>query len=174
MKRCPKCNHEKPFTDFGKDSQKKDGLKVWCKSCKKLGDANYLKQNKDWIYPKQSAYRKNRRNIDSEYKFKCNVRRLIRLAFSNKGYSKTSKTNQILGCDWETLKIHIESKFDENMTWDNQGNYWDIDHIIPLSVAKSQEETIKLNHYTNLQPLESNFNRNIKKDKVQDNMKSEL
>jgi hypothetical protein len=46
-------------------------------------------------------------------------------------------------------------------------NYgWDIDHIIPVSSATSEEEVIKLNHYTNLQPLCSKINRNIKKDKL--------
>ena len=39
------------------------------------------------------------------------------------------------------------------MTFDNHGLYgWHIDHIIPLSTAKT-EEAIKLCHYTNLQPL---------------------
>lgn len=40
------------------------------------------------------------------------------------------------------------------MNWDNRGLYgWHIDHIIPLSSAKTEEEVYKLCHYTNLQPL---------------------
>ena len=47
----------------------------------------------------------------------------------------------------------MESKFDENMNWANQGTYWHIDHIIPISSAKTEEDIYILNHYTNLQPL---------------------
>ena len=57
------------------------------------------------------------------------------------------------------------------MNWNNYGIYngefnygWDLDHIIPISLAKSEEEIIKLNHYTNLQPLCSKTNRDIKRN----------
>ena len=59
------------------------------------------------------------------------------------------------------------------MNWENRGLYngtqnygWDIDHIIPISFAQSEEDIIKLNHYTNLQPLCSYTNRHIKKNKI--------
>jgi hypothetical protein len=40
------------------------------------------------------------------------------------------------------------------MSWDNYGfRGWHIDHIVPLSSAKTKDEAVSLNHYTNLQPL---------------------
>jgi hypothetical protein len=39
------------------------------------------------------------------------------------------------------------------MSWEKFGKYIHIDHIIPLSSAKTEEEIYKLCHYTNLQPL---------------------
>ena len=40
------------------------------------------------------------------------------------------------------------------MTWENYGlRGWHLDHIIPLSTAKTKEEVIALSHYTNFQPL---------------------
>jgi len=38
------------------------------------------------------------------------------------------------------------------MSWENYGD-WHIDHIIPISSAKNNDEVYKLNHYTNFQPL---------------------
>ena len=62
------------------------------------------------------------------------------------------------------------------MTWDNHGNpkdgiyelnkTWDLDHIIPISTAISEEDVIRLNHHTNFQPLCSYTNRFIKINKI--------
>jgi hypothetical protein len=73
--------------------------------------------------------------------------------------TKKNKTFDIVGCTPEFLKEHIEKQFKEGMSWDNYGFYgWHIDHIIPLSSAKTDEELYKLCHYSNLQPLWANEN----------------
>jgi hypothetical protein len=61
-----------------------------------------------------------------------------------------------------------------NIYYENRGLYngelnygWDIDHIIPLSSVNEENDIIKLNHYTNLQPLCSKVNRDIKKDNLE-------
>ena len=60
---------------------------------------------------------------------------------------------------WENYVNPKDGIYELNKTWD-------IDHIIPLSSAKNENELIKLNHYTNLQPLCSYTNRFIKKDTI--------
>ena len=60
------------------------------------------------------------------------------------------------------------------MNWENYGKYekdkynvgWDIGHIIPLKTAKTEEDIIRLNNYTNLKPLCSKINRDIKRNKI--------
>ena len=59
------------------------------------------------------------------------------------------------------------------MNWENKGKYngelyygWDLDHIIPLSNAINEKDIVKLNHFSNLQPLCSKINRDIKKDNI--------
>jgi hypothetical protein len=66
--------------------------------------------------------------------------------------TKTNKTFEIVGCTPEFLKEHLEKQFTDGMTWENR-NKWHIDHIVPLSSAKTEDELYKLCHYTNLQPL---------------------
>lgn len=96
----------------------------------------------------------------------------IRQAFKNKGLVKNCRTIEILGCSFEYFKQHIENQFIDWMTWDNKGLYngtlnygWDIDHIEPLCKATTIDDIIRLNHYTNLRPLCSKVNRDIKKGK---------
>ena len=57
-----------------------------------------------------------------------------------------------IGCSRSALMHHIEKRFTLGMTWDKYGQ-WEVDHIVPLSSASTFSETIRLCHYTNLQPL---------------------
>lgn len=132
----------------------------------------YIK-NKKIVVAKAVAYEKNRKEIDPIYKFKKTLRSSIRSSIKNSGFTKTSKTSQILGCTFEEFKIYIENQFLPWMSWNNNGLYngeynfgWDLDHIIPLSSATTTEEIITLNHYTNFQPLCSYVNRYVKMDKL--------
>ena len=53
-------------------------------------------------------------------------------------------------------------KCNEFKSYDEFGKNKSNDHIIPLSSDKTEEELVRLNHYTNLQPLCSYVNRYIK------------
>ncbi len=136
----------------------------------KLGyQKEYGKNNKE----KRNLYLMERRQNDPLFRLITNVRNLIYNSFYYNGYSKNSKTEELLGCSFEEFKTYLESKFEDWMTWDNRGLYngelyygWDIDHITPLSSVDNENDIIRLNHYTNLQPLCSKINRDIKKDKI--------
>lgn len=137
----------------------------------------YRESNKESLSIKGSEYSKkyyNSRKSDPLFKLKGNCRNMIGNAFRFNGYTKNSKTEEVLGCSFEDFKLYLENKFEDWMNWDNYGRFngelnygWDIDHIIPLSSAISEEDMIKLNHYTNLQPLCSYTNRHIKMYKYQ-------
>ena len=112
---------------------------------------------------------RNRFNNDPLYRFQQILRNNIKNSFKRGGFSKTSECRKILGADWDVVKSYFESKFKDGMSWDNQG-LWHIDHIIPKSMATCEEDIIRLNHYTNLQPLWGKDNLD-KSDKILDEHK---
>lgn len=140
--------------------------------CLKTGK-DWVIKNRDRVRSNQNKNKKRRCEIDIVYRLGLSIRSRISESIRCKGYKKNTKTYKILGCDYEKFKIHLEGMFEPWMSWDNFGLYngdlnygWDIDHIIPLSSAKTEEDLIRLNHYTNLQPLCSRTNRYIKKDRL--------
>ncbi len=80
------------------------------------------------------------------------LRNRTRAVLKYKDFDKKKHLVEYLGCNGFQLQDHLESKFKQGMTWGNYGK-WHIDHIIPLSSAKTVEELYQLCHYTNLQPL---------------------
>lgn len=134
----------------------------------------FYQENKERIQKYDNEYRQTKIKTDPKFKIKESIRKSIIKSLKAKNFTKTSKTHEIIGCSFEEFKIHIESQWENWMNWDNYGNpkdgilepnkTWDIDHIIPLATAITEEDIIKLNHYTNLQPLCSYTNRKIKRD----------
>ena len=143
VKVCTKCKIEKELTKFHCISGSiKNGRFDECKKCRNE-------------YFKSELLRVGGKDYYNKYileNLKDLLRSRTRKAFKNKGYSKTSRTREMLGVDWEVAKAHIERQFKKGMNWDNHGE-WHIDHIIPLASANNKEELMKLCHYSNLQPL---------------------
>lgn len=112
---------------------------------------------------------------DPLFKLKGNIRTLIRFSLDKKEITKSSigkGTVGILGVSVNDFKKYIESQFLPWMNWSNYGIScpetmcgWDLDHIIPISLAENEEDVLNLNHYSNFQPLCSYTNRYIKKNK---------
>jgi len=131
----------------------------------------YIEKNRNKIREYDNLNQKLKRQNNPLFKLKGNLRNIIRKAIVKNGYTKKTKTFLILGCSYEEFKLHLETQFLGWMTWDNYGLYngtkdygWDIDHIKPLVTAITEADIIQLNHYTNLQPLCSKVNRDIKRD----------
>lgn len=108
-------------------------------------------KNKNWNNPKNIESRKlYQEKLDIKIK---NALR-SRIKKSLKSNPKQTTTTELLGCSIEELKLHIEKQFQSGMNWNNWKQFgWHLDHIKPLSSAKSIEEMESLCHYTNLQPL---------------------
>mgnify|MGYP003436258720 CR=1 FL=1 len=117
-------------------------------------------ENKDLVNEYRRNWSKNKRINDPLFAITENIKSSIRRSIVERKFRKKSNTIEILGCSFEEFKSYLESNGELNYGWD-------IDHIIPISIAKTEDEVLKLNHYTNLQPLCSKINRDIKKDNIE-------
>lgn len=185
-KTCNKCNVSKPLSDFYRHKLNAGGYRPQCKKCFNSLNSEIwhstrreLRRNKIRVETrptteeqKQKARERRRvANRGPEYaaaqkawrdKYysdpQKNLARAIRrrLYMARKAQCKSGKTLEHLGCSWAELKLHLESQFQEGMTWDNYGQGgWHIDHIQPLCAFDlTREEDLRIVcHYSNLRPL---------------------
>lgn len=57
-----------------------------------------------------------------------------------------------VGCEHAQLRDHIAGQFRTGMSW-KKYREWEVDHIRPLSSARTFSQLIELCHFSNLQPL---------------------
>jgi len=128
---------------------------------------NYIQKNKDriqmWMQEyyqrpetKQriNEYVKRKKATDPQYAIRARTTCRIRCAMKRVRAKKTEKTVDLVGCSYDFLKKHIESKFKRGMSWDKP-NSFHIDHIKPLSSfdLTNPKQLKSACHWTNLQPL---------------------
>ena len=135
------------------DKKREQARNSYCKhKQQRLLDAKkYAIENKEKVAEYKRKYKAKKR-LDPIYVLSQQVSCLVRISLINKGFPKRGKTLEIIGCDWNAFASHIEKQFVEGMSWENRSE-WHIDHIIPLASAKTEEDVIRLNHFTNLRPL---------------------
>lgn len=139
---------------------------VSCRALQKKGALPFMKErlkiyakkymenptNKEKALNTSYAYVKNKRKNNPLFALSGRIRARLNESLRKNGYTKRSKTHEILGCSWGFLKGYIERQFQKGMTWENRSE-WHIDHIMPLASAKTEQDVVELNHYTNLRPL---------------------
>ena len=179
MMACTKCREAKPASaEFFHFDKRRSSLKKHCilcqrAMCKKHYEANkdsyharsraFEKANPQWQSDRNKKYReenrekinlrlKNRRNSEGLYYLERRTRVLIGDTIRRKGFTKRHGAALILGCTWKEFSIHLERQFVKGMSWDNR-ELWHIDHIVPIASASTEEEVIRLNHFTNLRPI---------------------
>jgi len=172
---CSKCGVVQNVSEYRKDITKKDGLRPDCKLCiksyemsRRINNPTLMKEKLKNFHKdnpeKRKEYRRNyksrkhqqrkeRRKSDHIFnltnKMRCRLWKYLTIF----EVTKKNKTFDIVGCTPEFLKEHLEKQFTKGMTWELFGKHIHIDHMIPLSSAKTEEELYKLCHYSNLQPL---------------------
>src|ERR1035437_6422046 len=97
---------------------------VCSKQCQDVRKRLYNVEHREEI----NVYHREKYIDDVNYHIAKNLR--VRLYHALNGAKKIGSAVDGLGCSIEELKKHLCSKWQQNMTWDNYGE-WHIDHIIP-------------------------------------------
>jgi hypothetical protein len=140
--------NQKIYREKNKEKEQEYRRKYRIENIDKIND------NRKKTQPLINSYLKNKRDSDPVYKITVYMRSRVKSYLTIKNITKKNKTFELVGISPIELKEYLEKKFTQDMSWDNYGFYgWHIDHIIPLSSVKTEEEIYKLCHYSNLQPL---------------------
>lgn len=194
IKACRVCNEEKSLEEYHR-RVRKSGVIYYCLNCKKCETARkktleykekakrrskeyyienreqilekvkiYTQENRRKVSDYQARYRSERKQTDIEFKLTDLLRKRISSAFEK---SKSTRSMDLLGCTIGYFRKWLEWQFDSNMTTNNHGSYWHIDHVVPCAsfeLEKSEEQFICFN-WKNCRPLEKNKNSQ-KSDKI--------
>jgi hypothetical protein len=123
----------------------------------------WREENREKCNEQAKLWQRDKKKKDAQYRLNC--------VFSNR-ITQSLKIFNIFKskCGWQkavgyTLKDlveHLEKQFDENMSWDNYGSYWHIDHIKPKSLfvfeSIEDEQFKECWGLNNLRPLEAKEN----------------
>ena len=177
-KKCTKCGEVKSLDDFSNAKHGKNGKASRCKDC----DKEYYKNNREKLIKNAKAYSfKNKEKIveykkdyfqknkdelwrklkikinsDSILKLSYNIRSNIAKSIKNQGYTKKTKTYNMLKCDYNFFMTWLNGVASNGYTY-GIGDL-QLDHVIPISLAETEDECILLNHYSNFQLLSADEN----------------
>jgi len=105
---------------------------------------------------KENVERRRQYNIELRKSevgaMRCRISCIHSNAIRRLGEIKRSPTMEHLGYTPQELADHLERQFVKGMGWHNRDK-WHIDHIVPISTAKTIEDVIALNQLSNLRPL---------------------
>jgi hypothetical protein len=134
---CSICKIKKKLTDYYISKRSKGGYFSYCKICSANKNKTLRSENKEYY----KSYNRTYRN-QPHVKIINNMRTRVHYALENE--TKSAKTKELLGCTILYYKKWLEYQFTEEMTWNNYGSYWHIDHVKPcISFDMSDEEEQK-------------------------------
>jgi hypothetical protein len=188
MKLCTECNIEKELEEFW-FNVKKNSYHQNCKKCKYIKSKKYInvtpeqkaicdkryrekhyeqlkiskkdeyERNKDKYITRALAYQKTKYG-----KLKHNIRNRIGKAIK----ARTNSSKDLLDCEITLYISYLEFQFDNEMSWENYGNFWQIDHVNQICNfnLNNDIEQKKAFNWKNTRPLKTydNLSRSNKSD----------
>ena len=144
------------------------------KRIKKYETSEKGKVNRRKLYKKY--YQEDMKDINKRILFslESNFKRYFKV--KNAGGKRIRQVENLLGLDIEGFKSHLRKGFYADMTMENYGAYWHIDHIIPKSSfdLNDVDQSAICWHYTNLEPLLATDNLHKQAKLIKENVNKVL
>ena len=173
VKNCCRCKSICLKSNFYKDRTKKDGYRPDCKVCEKKFYLNNRDRKKEFYYKnrdqllnnmknynkqnreKINLYENTKRKSDPNFNLAHNIRVRINKAFKSQNVRKTNKTFDLLGCSHSFFKKWITHQLYGNMTLENYGENWCLDHCLPIASFNllDENDVKKCFNWLNLRPM---------------------
>ena len=168
-KSCNSCSYI--GNNFKKNNKSSDGYYYICNNCWKPKEWTKEKQKESQLKYSQN----NKEKLQIKWKkHGLNPNRRIRDSLNKRIksclFTKNNKTFEYIGCDKNFLKQWFEYNFEENMTFDNYGE-WHIDHVKPCSSfdLTNEQEIYECFNWKNIRPCWKKDNLE-KSDKIDNDL----
>ena len=115
-----------------------------------------IQKRKDYCNAYYKPYVKEKRKTDPVFKLSGNIRRLLLQSLKNQGYKKNTKTYNIIKCEFNFLMKWLNGIASNGYTYGIGDLH--LDHVVPISLAQTEDELLLLSHYSNYQLLSADEN----------------
>lgn len=171
-----KAKYRKKYRQDNLEKELEHGREYYKQHRKQIIENNkkYYIKNKERIKQYNIEYnQKNKEKIAERDKQRHNNNKLGRnfsaaICHALKGNKAGQHWEDLVPYTLEQLRTHLESQFTPEMNWNNYGDYWEVDHIIPQNVfnyTTHQDRDFQMCwSLANLRPLEKCLNRQRPKD----------
>jgi hypothetical protein len=122
----------------------------------------YDRNKEYWVSPKEFEKKKHLMRLssakwrkDPQVNIALQLSSLLRARLLGKLKDSDSKMIKLVGVPLHEFKRYISTMFQEEMTWENRGIVWHLDHVKSYRNFNLETESGKKEYmfYTNLQPL---------------------
>jgi len=93
----------------------------------------YNIENREAIQKRQNVQHLERQKVDHNYKMRTVLSKRLLHELKNYNLTKTNKTMDLLGTDMKSFMLWLEHLFYNDLSWENHGTVWHMDHIIPIN-----------------------------------------
>lgn len=123
----------------------------------------YNINNRETIQKRQNVQHRERRKTDMNYKMSVVLRSRLRKFYTG----KSSGITNLLDCDLPYFLKWMEYNFTSDMSWNNHGTLWHVDHVLPCSLydLTTPNDQSECFHWSNMRPLHASKN-NIKNNTI--------